>query len=87
MCQGGVVDVVDVAAGVEVDPAVLAPQHRGGAGGAARVDEVAEIQRGGDVGVLDEVDAVMAGGDAVCGAGQARAVTLRRRREKMAACW
>ena len=88
VCEGGVADVVDVAAGVEVDPAMLAPQHRGGAGCAARIDEVAEIHRGGDVGVFDEVDAVMAGGDAVCGAGQvAGGDAVPGRREKMAACW
>ena len=68
--------MLDAAAGVEVDPAVLAPQHGGGAGAAARVDEVAQVQRGGHVGVFDEVDAVVAGGDARrrgCPAGAVRA--------------
>ena len=54
----------------------------------ARVDEVAQIQDGGDIGVLDEVNAVAAGGDAVGGAAQLVRVALAwRRREKMTACW
>ena len=61
--------VVDAAVGVEEDPAVLAPQHGCGAGAAAWVDEVAEVQGGGGIGVFDEVDAVAAGGDGVGGAG------------------
>ena len=59
--------VVDAAADVKVDPAVLAPQHAA-CRWAAGVDEVAQIQGGGDVGVLDEVKAVAAGSDAVGGA-------------------
>ena len=55
-----VVGGVDAPAGVEEDPPVLAPQHRGGAGGGAWVDEVSEVERGGDVAVLDDLDAVAA---------------------------
>lgn len=70
MGQGCVVDVVDVAAGVEVDPSLLAPQRGGGAGGGAGIDEVTEVQRSRQGAALDEADAVRAGGDAVCRAGE-----------------
>lgn len=68
MGHGGVVGVVQPAVGVEEDPPVLTPKHWCGAGGCARVDDVSEVERGGDVGVLDEVDAVAAGRDRVGGA-------------------
>ena len=79
-----VVGGVDAPAGVEEDPPVLAPQHRGGTGGGAWVDEVSEVKRGGDVAVLDELDAVAARRNASAGLARGRGFA-RRRREKMAA--